>query len=146
MAAVSHKVTGNDTIDSLRALSPKDRDDAFKLLSAMDSCATAEEEEEIREALLEILTHESMTSSPLASAGDRPERLDKWVRHVGTTIKRLRESRFWTQADLAKRAGLSDQAHVSRIESGQISPSRRTIERIALALGVSIGTIDPTDE
>jgi transcriptional regulator with XRE-family HTH domain len=52
---------------------------------------------------------------------------------VGRTIRELRETRRITARDLAARASISA-AMVSRIESGQVSPSLVTLELIAAAL------------
>ncbi|MGL4241387.1 MAG: helix-turn-helix domain-containing protein [Beijerinckiaceae bacterium] len=52
---------------------------------------------------------------------------------VGRTIRELRELKGITARDLAMRASISA-AMVSRIESGQVSPSLATLEMIASAL------------
>jgi transcriptional regulator with XRE-family HTH domain len=52
---------------------------------------------------------------------------------VGRTIRELREVKGITARDLAQRASISA-AMVSRIESGQVSPSLATLELIARAL------------
>jgi transcriptional regulator with XRE-family HTH domain len=52
---------------------------------------------------------------------------------VGRTIRELREMRGITARSLATRASISS-AMVSRIESGQVSPSLATLELIATAL------------
>jgi transcriptional regulator with XRE-family HTH domain len=52
---------------------------------------------------------------------------------VGRTIRELREIKGITARDLATRASISA-AMVSRIESGQVSPSLATLEMIASAL------------
>jgi len=59
------------------------------------------------------------------------------------TLKALRESRHLSIRDLADQAGLS-YAHLHKIESGKVSPSLRTLDRIATALKISIhALIDP---
>jgi transcriptional regulator with XRE-family HTH domain len=65
------------------------------------------------------------------------------VIHVGWLIRSLRgtllqphNGRPWTQDDLAVVIG-TDTAHISRIEMGQVQPSRATLERIATALEVT---------
>ena len=54
--------------------------------------------------------------------------------HVGATIKEARVAHGVSQRALALRAG-TDQAAVSRIERGEISPSLETAERLLAALG-----------
>jgi transcriptional regulator with XRE-family HTH domain len=60
----------------------------------------------------------------------------KLVRTVRQRIRELRRERGLTQEELCERAGISVDA-ISRIESGNRTPSLVTIERIADALGVS---------
>ncbi|HRJ69789.1 MAG TPA: XRE family transcriptional regulator [Beijerinckiaceae bacterium] len=59
---------------------------------------------------------------------------------VGRTMRELRELRGITARDLAARASISA-AMVSRIESGQVSPSLATLEMIATALEVPFPSI-----
>jgi transcriptional regulator with XRE-family HTH domain len=61
---------------------------------------------------------------------------------VGATIRHLREAQGFTQAALARRAGLS-RMHVIRIERDDISPTLDTLERIAKALGVTVRNLLP---
>ena len=56
-------------------------------------------------------------------------------------MKRLvmaRESKGWTQTELARRAKLAP-ATVSRIEAGKIYPGGNTVKALARALRVSVG-------
>jgi transcriptional regulator with XRE-family HTH domain len=63
---------------------------------------------------------------------------DDNVTLLGSTIRRLRDERGWTQGELAYHAGV-DQSHVSRIESGATKDTKvSTIIAIARALGVTI--------
>jgi len=54
--------------------------------------------------------------------------------NAGRLIKRVRIERGIGQRTLALRAG-TDQAAISRIERGQISPTLDTIERLLAAMG-----------
>lgn len=57
---------------------------------------------------------------------------------LGNTVRRWREERGWTQVDLAKRSGVS-QNHVSAIETGKLAnPRADTSEKLARAFGVTI--------
>jgi transcriptional regulator with XRE-family HTH domain len=57
---------------------------------------------------------------------------------LGTMVRRKREARGMTQADLAKRARLT-QGYVSKLEAGaQKNPSVTVIKRLAKALGVPV--------
>lgn len=60
--------------------------------------------------------------------------MDRWV--IGSTIRELRERAAITQADLAKRLGVSDKA-VSKWETGRGYPDITLLEPIAHALGIS---------
>lgn len=61
---------------------------------------------------------------------------------IGEIVRRSRERRGVSQQILALRAG-TDQAAVSRIERGQISPSLETVERLLAALGEQLA-LQPT--
>lgn len=56
---------------------------------------------------------------------------------IGKTIKRRREKADVTRAALAPRAGMARQQLV-RIESDLSSPTLRTLERVAAALGCTV--------
>ena len=55
---------------------------------------------------------------------------------LGQKIKQLRESRGWSQADLARKAGVTRSA-ISTYEQGQRTPSADVIRCFAKAFGVS---------
>ncbi len=57
---------------------------------------------------------------------------------VGEKIRQTRKRHGLSQQVLALRAG-TDQAAVSRIERGEISPSVETVERLLAALGERLG-------
>lgn len=50
-------------------------------------------------------------------------------------INEIRKTKKITQAQLAERAGV-DRHHISDIENGKMSPTVKTLEKIARALGV----------
>lgn len=54
---------------------------------------------------------------------------------VAARIRELRTHRGLTQAELARRMGITE-GNVSRLETGGRAPSLRTIARVAAALGV----------
>ena len=56
---------------------------------------------------------------------------------LGTTLRRLREQRGLTQAELARRAKLH-RIYVAQIEGQTKTPSLRALERIAKALKVKL--------
>ena len=60
--------------------------------------------------------------------------------YLGEKLKKLRESRGWTQADLADRVGISRQAVIS-IEKYKYTPSLELAFKIAEAFDVSIDQV-----
>jgi transcriptional regulator with XRE-family HTH domain len=59
---------------------------------------------------------------------------------VAARIRQLRVARRWTQKQLAKKAGLSNDA-ISSIERGRRAAQLDTLEQIAKGLGVSLPTL-----
>lgn len=64
---------------------------------------------------------------------------------LGAAIKRLRVERNLTQEDLAHKAGITT-GTLSRTETGETSPSWRTLKRIAGALDMSAAELVTTAE
>ncbi len=60
---------------------------------------------------------------------------------VAIQVIELREKHGLTQAELAERCGI-DQGDISRIERGSTSPTARTLQRIAEALGADVRLVD----
>jgi transcriptional regulator with XRE-family HTH domain len=58
---------------------------------------------------------------------------------VGTRIKKIREDKKWTQADLAFNADLH-RAYIGQIERGEKNIGLVNLEKIAISLGVPIQT------
>lgn len=74
--------------------------------------------------------------------GDDRQLFEDWpnretVENIGQRIRQLRESRGMTQSQLQARSRVS-RSYLSRIESGQMTPSLGTLEKIAEALGVGL--------
>ena len=74
--------------------------------------------------------------------GDDRQLFEKWpnretVENIGQRIRQLRESRNMTQSQLQARSRVS-RSYLSRIESGQMTPSLGTLEKISEALGVGL--------
>jgi transcriptional regulator with XRE-family HTH domain len=81
-------------------------------------------------------------SAPQDLPGDERQLFEKWpnretVENIGQRIRQLRESRGMTQSQLQARSRVS-RSYLSRIESGQMTPSLGTLEKISEALGVGL--------
>jgi transcriptional regulator with XRE-family HTH domain len=55
---------------------------------------------------------------------------------VSLRLRELRERKGWSQAELARRAGMHNSV-VNRAERGQAAMTLSTLEKLAKALGVS---------
>jgi transcriptional regulator with XRE-family HTH domain len=80
--------------------------------------------------------------APQDLPGDDRQLFEKWpnretVDNIGQRIRQLRESRAMTQSQLQARSRVS-RSYLSRIESGQMTPSLGTLEKISEALGVGL--------
>jgi transcriptional regulator with XRE-family HTH domain len=62
------------------------------------------------------------------------------VRHFGATVRELRESRGWTQEQLAEHAGLN-RSYVGEIERGSCNASIVTVDNLAHALRVPMARL-----
>lgn len=112
-------------------------------------CDDRESYEQIAEAIREIVFPELIGEVHRGVAGDVPRnvctaRLTKWKVFISGKIKELRKAAKLTQSQLADLADLP-QSHISRLERGQHSPSRKTLERLSAALKVDIGDLDPNE-
>ena len=81
-------------------------------------------------------------TAPPELPGDDRQLLEAWpnrdtVENIGQRIRQLRESRSMTQSQLQARSRVS-RSYLSRIESGQMTPSLGTLEKISEALGVGM--------
>jgi transcriptional regulator with XRE-family HTH domain len=58
----------------------------------------------------------------------------------GLSIRQLREAQRWSQEILAEKAGLN-RSYVGEVERGMTVPSLITLEKLALALDVSMSAL-----
>jgi transcriptional regulator with XRE-family HTH domain len=59
---------------------------------------------------------------------------------IGQTLQRIRKSRGLSRYALGRRAGVAH-SFIAAIEDGQKSPTFRTLEKLAGALGVSVAEL-----
>ena len=62
------------------------------------------------------------------------------ARKLGANIKKIRLAKKMSQGDLCRKLGV-DRAYMSNVENGKKNPTLATIEKIAGALGVSVGVL-----
>lgn len=66
--------------------------------------------------------------------------MNQIVNSFGTTVRQLREARAWSHERLAERADLN-RSYIGELERGQAIPSLLTINKLSLALGVSLSNL-----
>lgn len=66
------------------------------------------------------------------------------ARHVGATLRRLREARGLSTTTLGRRAGMRQQG-VSRIENGRHDVSLSTLEKLLAAMGCTLRDVSEAD-
>ncbi|MBN2209998.1 MAG: helix-turn-helix transcriptional regulator [Sedimentisphaerales bacterium] len=126
-------------------LSKESYDDLMSLGLNATKCQTEEEYLEIMETMREILFPDELIGKihkGRAGSIHQTDNLKKRSDWIGKQIKEKRMKKGWTQDDLAKKCELP-QPHISRLEAGVHSPSNKTLKKIAKALGISVGDLDP---
>jgi DNA-binding XRE family transcriptional regulator len=135
-------------IERFRRLPKESFSDIVSLAQAITNPETPiEEQYEIFETIREILFPELVGDIRMGRAGSveqTSDRLQRRMDHVGSMIKKKREEKNLTQTELAKLSGLP-QSHICRLEAGVHSPSMKTLEKIARALGIAVGDLDPSN-
>ena len=129
-------------IERIESLPPADRDALLELLVGLGKSEEVEEKRGMVRAMEEILAQEPIIVHQMAmDDAPMPNGLKTWSEHVGKQVRELRKKASMNQSELAERAGL-DQGHISRIENAEYSATRMTLEKIAGALGVSVGDLE----
>ncbi len=130
--------------ERIAGLRDDDRQDLYDLVKALSQAQCAEDFTAAVGGMREILDQQPQRAILFPSAPEEPSRaLDGWNRHIAGAVRRRREHVHLTQQELAAKTGLT-QSHISRIENAELSPSHRTVDRLAAALGVEPSEIDPT--
>jgi DNA-binding XRE family transcriptional regulator len=131
-------------LDRLSTLGREDVEAVKELIQCLED-ADLEERKEIARSLMEIIYPEVVLSGlevdrPIAS--DARAKVDRYRKEVGKRIRQRRRQLGMTQEQLAEAAGIP-QSHVSRLELGKHAPTHLTIQRIADAMDIEPGLLDP---
>ena len=122
--------------------------DIVSLIEMITNPETApEERDEIYETIREILFPQLIGTIYIGQAGQveqTPDKVQSRINWVGSTVKNCRKEKGLSQMELAEKSGLR-QPQISRLEMGVHSPSFKTLQKIANALGVAIGDLDPSN-
>jgi DNA-binding XRE family transcriptional regulator len=128
--------------DRIRTLRPVDRSDLMEVIPYL-FCDDPEEVRAAQKAVDVILLDERKVHLIADSALPSPQKaMSEWLSYISEKIRSARASAGLTQEELANKSGLP-QSHISRLENGVHSPSNKTLEKIAEALGISLGNLDP---
>jgi len=128
--------------DRIRTLPSDDREDLYDLTKALVSAESDEDRDAVLHGMLEILDQRGSGVRELAPEPPGEE-LQTWMTYVGRRIRQFRTGARLTQEALAEKAGLP-QSHISKLETGKHSPSSLTLHKIAAALGIEAGQLDPS--
>ncbi|MGC8551750.1 MAG: helix-turn-helix domain-containing protein [Phycisphaerae bacterium] len=130
--------------ERIARLPEEDKQDLFELVKALAQAQGAEEFTAAVGGMREILDQQPQKAVAfLPPLGEPSAALVRWNAHIAGAVRKRRENAHLTQQELAAKTGLT-QSHISRIENAELSPSHRTVDRLAAALGVEPSEIDPT--
>lgn len=134
-------------VKKLQGLDPEALNDLMSLAPELAACDSREVFSEIAETVREIIFPELIGGVQHGAAGpvSTTENLKARMKFIGGKIREIRSAKGWTQEKLADEIGIP-QGYISKLESGQHSPNHRTLERLASALGVEVGQLDPSSD
>ena len=94
------------------------------------------------ETTFDYLLRDDIPAYPvvLAAATDAPARAVS-ERRFGDRLRTLRHQRALTQEALAHQLGLTTNAYISYLESGQKEPSLEIVQRLAVFFGITIDAL-----
>ncbi|MEI7688101.1 MAG: helix-turn-helix transcriptional regulator [Planctomycetota bacterium] len=133
-------------INRINSLPRSDRDDLFELVKELQTAQAGEETYAIVQSMEEILAQTPVSAVTMKDDGAKLSKKSKlWAKHVGAAIRKAREGLDWSQSKLAEEAGLP-QGHLSRIENADLTVTHLTLKKIAKALSIEVGQLDPCTE
>ncbi len=128
--------------ERMARMSRDDRADLLELFPLVFGEDREERESALR-AVREMLVDRPVQARALPIPTGIGDDLTKWTAYVSKAIKSARTEKGLTQVELATMAGIP-QPHLSRLERGEHSPTRMTLEKIAKALELPVSRFDPS--
>lgn len=120
--------------------------DLMSLAPEVAQCSSPDEYREIAETIREILFPEILGEIIRNDVETQTtDALKKRSIDVGARIRKVRQELGMTQEQLAEKSGIS-QEYISRLENGEHSPSRKTIEKVAAAMNRQARDFDVCDD
>ncbi|MGP0062178.1 MAG: helix-turn-helix domain-containing protein [Isosphaeraceae bacterium] len=133
-------------IERIRALPRADLEELIDLVQHLHESDDPEESAGLIRAIEELLEQRPVAVRDCRLTDQAmPPVLKRWAEQVGRRIRELRKGAGLNQAELARAAGLT-QSHISRLENAEHSATHLTLTKIAGALGVVVGDIDPSTD
>jgi len=131
-------------LDRVNRLAKEDRDALLELVKELPNVKSKDDMVEMVATMLEIIELKPGTiiEMGVSEGAAPPSNLAKWLEYVSKKVRDARAEADLTQEQLAEKTGLP-QSHISRIENGKLSPSRKTLERLAKALNKPVTDFDP---
>ncbi len=128
--------------ERVSGLSKEDQNDLYQLLPAI---LGSDEEERLSavQAVNEILAQSPDQIAQHEYVNTPEEDLQSWLTFVSARIRDARKEANMTQDQLAEKTGIP-QSHISRLEQGDHSPTFKTLEKIAAAVGRPVSHFDPS--
>ena len=128
-------------VDKFISLSKEEKDDVCTLMHELSNTQSSDEITEIFQTIEEILSQRKIALTKMDFDAESSD--GNWKAFVSKTIREQRRVAGITQAELAEKSGLL-QSHISRLENGQYSATRITLEKISNALGIPLSRLDPS--
>lgn len=131
-------------ITRIQSLPKADQQDLFELMKEWPK-ADETERTNIHQTMEEILAQMPLRVQKEELPASLEPVTTGWASHVGKLIKKFRDEKGWTQAQLSEKAGLP-QSHICRLERAEHSATHKTLTKLAAALGKEVSDFDPSAE
>lgn len=101
----------------------------------------SEERESAVRTVHEILNPQRSNLIELPTLGN--DALKKWREFISGRIRSAREKAGMTQTQLSEQTGIA-LSYISSLENGEISPTNKTLVKIAHSIGIPVSLLDPS--